>query len=128
MLLHSSYHSVHHHEDTLPHLSHGYGTLLVVLVLVHVVAISYWIYLLSRPGPPSRARPKRPSELKLVRCEDDWQVRLGISQYQSINNGLWLLSTKCNLHSVNVTGRLGGASPRSVVSASVIVVFFIRRL
>ncbi len=71
MLLHSGYHLVHHHEATLPHLSHGIGTLVVVLVIVHVVAISYLLYLFSKPLPAGK-RKKRGKDLKPVKCEDDW--------------------------------------------------------
>ena len=71
MLLHSGYHLVHHHEATLPHLSHGIGTLVVILVLVHLVAISYLLYLFSKPLPANK-RKKRGKDLKPVKCEDDW--------------------------------------------------------
>lgn len=71
LLLHSGYHLVHHHEATLPHLSHGIGTLVIVLVVVHVVAISYLIYLFSKPMTVAR-RKKRGKDLKPIKCEDDW--------------------------------------------------------
>lgn len=44
-LLHHGYHLVPHHA---PHLLHGYYSLLVVLVLVHVLAIAYWAWLATK--------------------------------------------------------------------------------
>ena len=77
LLLHSGYHLVHHHEATQPHLPHGVGTLVFILILVHVVAISYLIYLFSKPLPPTRQRAKRAADLKPVKCEDDWMRSAG---------------------------------------------------
>lgn len=71
MLLHSGYHLVNHHEATLPHLLHGIGTLVVILVVVHLVAISYLVYLFSKPMPAAKRR-KRGKDLKPIKCEDDF--------------------------------------------------------
>ncbi len=71
MLLHSGYHLVHHHEASLPHLGHGIGTLVCILVVVHILAIGYLCFLFSKPLPPTRRR-KKGADLRPVRCEDDW--------------------------------------------------------
>lgn len=78
MLLHSGYHLVHHHEATQPHLPHGIGTLICILVLVHLVAISYLVYLFTKPmAAASRGKPRRGSDLKPIKCEDDWLRNAG---------------------------------------------------
>ena len=71
VLLHSGYHLVHHHEATLPHLGHGIGTLVCILVVVHIVAIGYLWFLFSKPLPPARRR-KKGADLPPIRCENDW--------------------------------------------------------
>jgi hypothetical protein len=71
VLLHSGYHLVHHHEASLPHLGHGIGTLVCILVVVHILAIAYLCFLFSKPLPPNRRR-KRGADLRHVRCEDDF--------------------------------------------------------
>ena len=70
-LLHQGYHLVPHHE---PHLLHGYYSLLVVLVLVHVLAILYWAWLAVRIYPPKgKRRVTKAAELKEYKCHTDMQ-------------------------------------------------------
>ena len=70
-LLHSGYHLVPHHE---PHMLHGYYSLLVVLVLVHVLAILYWAWLATKIYPPKvKRKVGKGAELRDYRCQPDGQ-------------------------------------------------------
>ena len=61
---------VPHHA---PHLLHGYYTLLVVLVLVHVLAVLYWAWLAFRITPTKvRRKVSKAVDLKDFKCQATW--------------------------------------------------------
>ncbi len=52
--------------DHSPHHLHGFGTLIVVLIVVHALGIGFIAWLLTRPPPPPRRRRRVLGEVK---CE-----------------------------------------------------------
>ena len=63
-LLHQGVHLVEH---PVPHHLHGFGTLIAVLIVVHVVGLGFIAWLLTRPPPPPRRRKRVLGE---ARCEE----------------------------------------------------------
>lgn len=56
-LLHEAYHhGLHRGEHSDPDIFHGWTTIVVILLVIHIVAIGYWAWLLSNMG---NQKPKR---------------------------------------------------------------------
>ena len=68
-LLHQSHHLDAHH---MPHVSHGVGWLMVVLVLVHVCALGFWAWLAYKALAPKPKKPRKGLDLKPIQCKQDW--------------------------------------------------------
>ena len=68
-LLHQSHHLDAHH---MPHVSHGVGWLMLVLIFVHVCALGFWAYLAFKTLKPKPKKPRKGLELKPIQCRPDW--------------------------------------------------------
>ena len=84
-LLHEAYHhGLHRGEHSDPDIFHGWTTIVIILIVIHVIAIGYWAWLLSTMG---NQKPKR---------------RKILSQEHRITYGLDPKRTRAGLQSVSL--------------------------
>lgn len=63
-ILHRGFHLVEHQHT--PHALHGMGTLVAVLVVVHLVAVGFLLYLFMKAGESSSSAAVRQRRLREV--------------------------------------------------------------